>query len=229
MQKARKRGALWVRLADLARLVATAEGRAILWTRFAHRSEVHQTTGSTWEERYPALFDLAASLMPQARRVLSFGCSTGEELVTIRRRFPAAEIVGAEINGRSRRIARRRTAADSHIFVVDPSGIEGRFDCVFALAVLQREPHKIEELGVHDLSTHYPFGRFDAAVTDLVGRLERGGLLCVINAQYRVEDSSAAGDLEAIAGSPPTANPLFGPDGKRSAGRPAATIFRKRH
>lgn len=228
MRGARRRRAPWVRLLDFARLALTGEGRSILWTRFAHRGEVHQTTPSTWEERYPALFDLAASLAPDARRILSFGCSTGEELISLRRRFPAAQIVGAEINGRSRRIARRLTAGDPTIDVVEPRSIDGVFDCVFALAVLQREPHKIEALEVNDLTAYYPFARFDAVVTDLVSRLVSGGLLCIINAQYRVEDSSVATELEPVGGSPSTENPLFGPDGKRLPERTASTIFRKK-
>ena len=227
MKAARRRGALWVRPLDFARLALTGEGRSILWTRFAHRSEVHQTTPSTWGERYPALFDFAASLAPDPRRILSFGCSTGEELISLRRRFPAAEIVGAEINGRSRRIAGRLTAGDPKIHVVGPRSIDGVFDCVFALAVLQREPHKIEALEVNDLTAYYPFSKFDATLTELVNRLIKGGLLCVINAQYRAEDSSVAAELDPVDGAPPTENQLFGPDGKRVHTRNSSTIFRK--
>lgn len=224
----RRRGALWVRILDFARLAATGEGRGALWTRYAHRREVHQTTPYTHADRYPRLFDLAASLAPNARRILSFGCSTGEELLALRERFPGPEIVGAEINPRSRWIARRRVAHDARIVVVHPRCIDGIFDCVFALAVLQRQPHKVAEIGLENLSDHYPFSRFDSAVTGLVARLRSGGLLCVINAQYRVEDSSAAKQLEAVEGSPPTENQLFGPDGRLLKSGDAATIFRKR-
>ena len=93
-----------MRLFDTVRLVPSAEGRARLWTRILHGSRVHQTSPDTSEDRYPVLFDLASKLAPDAERILSFGCSTGEELQAIRRRFPDAEIVGAEINPRSRKI-----------------------------------------------------------------------------------------------------------------------------
>ena len=115
-------------------------------------NELHQTTSYTADNRYPELFDLAARLRPDAARILSFGCSTGEELVALRRRFSGAEIVGAEINSRSRRIATRHGAADLNMSVVRPGSDHGRFDLVFALAVLQREPHKIAEMEVDDLS-----------------------------------------------------------------------------
>lgn len=193
-----------------------------------HSGEVHQTTPFTAEDRYPALFDLAARLSPDARRVLSFGCSTGEELLALRRRFRSAEIIGTEINPRSRRIARRRIIGDSHLSVVPPRGLLGRFDLIFALAVFQREPHKVEEIGLEDISSHYPFARFDAAITELVERLNSGGLLCVSNAQYRVEDSSAVAALQPVEHSPDMEGPLFGPTGAKLDGSTAKTVFRKR-
>jgi SAM-dependent methyltransferase len=228
IKRARKREALWVRVLDAVRPALTAEGRGQLWTRIAHGPDVHQITPFTAEDRYPELFDLAAKLRPKARRILSFGCSTGEELIALRRRFPQAEIIGAEINGRSRRIAVRRVARDGNAAVVAPGEIKGSFGIVFALAVLQREPHKIAEMDVENLSSHYPFGRFDKTVSELVDCLEPGGLLCVIHAHYPIEAAAAFGKLEPVANSPLMEPPLFGRDGRRLADPVARTIFRKR-
>jgi SAM-dependent methyltransferase len=227
LMAARKRRALWVRVLDLGRTAATGEGRAMLWTRLVHRGDVHQTTPFTREDRYPELFDLAASLAPAATRILSFGCSTGAELVALRRRFPDSEIVGAEINPRSRGIAAARVRNDARTAVVSPGSVAGRFDAIFALAVLQREPHKMSAMGVEDLSAYYPFERFDGAVRWLDRLLVPGGLLCVANAHYRVEDSSVAPRLEPVPGSPAMAGPVFGPDGKRLSGPAGCTMFRK--
>jgi hypothetical protein len=213
---------------DFLRLLPTGEGRARLWTQLVHRGEVHQTTPETGEDRYPRLFDLAAKLKPGADRILSFGCSTGAELIAIRRRFPDSEIIGAEINPRSRRIAVRKIAGDERITVVPPSGIAGSFDLVFALAVLQREPHMIEEIGTEDLTARYPFDRFDKTVTKLVDRLEPGGVLCVTSSLYRIEDSSASINLEPVTESPEAPEPFFGRDGRRLKEASARTFFRKR-
>ena len=98
-----------------------------MWSRSVHARQIHQTAPYTWLDRYPELFDLAARLAPDARRILSFGCSTGEELVSLRRRFPEAEIVGAEINPRiARRSARSLTAADPRMDVIPPNGSRAR-------------------------------------------------------------------------------------------------------
>lgn len=212
---------------DFARHLPTSEGRARLWTRLIHRDEVHQTTPFTADDRYPELFDLAAGLAPKAKRILSFGCSTGEELVAIRRRFPAAEIVGAEINPRSRSIATRKVASHEAIKVVSPREIGGSFDLIFALAVLQREPHVVQETGTENLSARYPFDRFDRTVTELVDRLEAGGLLCVTSSLYRIEDSCAAAALEPLRESPEAPPPFFGRDGRRLMCASSRTFFRK--
>lgn len=217
-----------MRVFDGLRPILTMEGRGQLWTRIAHRGEVHQTTPYTAEDRYPELFDLAAKLRPDVRRILSFGCSTGEELVALRRRFPGAEIVGAEINSRSRRIAARRVALDDRAAVISPREISGSFDLIFALAVFQREPHKVVEMEIEDLSAYYPFERFERTVTELTHRLEPDGLMCVFHAHYPVEQTSAATQLEPIADSPWLQPPLFGRDSRRLPRTAARTIFRKR-
>lgn len=227
VKAARKRGAAWVRLVDFGRLLLSGAGRGELWTRIAHGGVLHQTSPQTSDDRYPELFDLAARIQPSAGRILSFGCSTGEELAALHRRFPSAEIVGVEINPRSRRTAARRFRGDSNVMVIDPSRIGGSFDIIFALAVLQREPHKVAETELENLSRHYPFERFDAAVRDLAARLRSGGLLVVTNAFYRVEDSSVARDFQPVAGSPAMDGLLFGPDSLRAPGATARTIFRK--
>ena len=227
LREARDRSPV-VRLLYAIRAFGRAEGRALLWTQFAHGGAVHQTSGTSWPERYPELFDLAAALAPDARRVLSFGCSSGEELEALRRRFPNAEIVGAEINPRLRRIALARMAGDERTSVVSPNATGGKFDVVFALAVLQRLPEQVGKRGINDLSDSYPFERFDSAIAGLAARILPGGLLCVMHAHYRVEDSSAAALFEVIAESPPMSHPLFGRDSRRlDPAAVARSIFRK--
>jgi SAM-dependent methyltransferase len=228
IRRGRKRGAWWAAIFDLVRPALSAEGRSLIWLRLVGGSEVHQTTAYTEPDRYPELMALAAKVHPGPSRILSFGCSTGEELVALRGYFPKAQIVGAEINARSRRIAARLVATDGDASVVAPDEIAGSFGVIFALAVLQREPHKVAEMGLGDLSGHYPFDRFEEAVSDLVGRLEPGGLLCVTNAHYPVEAASAASLLDAVQDSPRMEPPLFGADGRRLSHPAAHTIFRKR-
>jgi tRNA G46 methylase TrmB len=58
----------------------------------------HQGPNTTALNRYPEIFTAAAAAAPNAQRILSFGCSTGEECVTLASYFPSAQIVGTDIN-----------------------------------------------------------------------------------------------------------------------------------
>jgi len=107
--------------------------------------------------------------------------------------------------------------------------LQGPFDLVFALAVLQREPHKIAAMGVTDLSAHYPFARFDAAARELAQLLGSGGILCVSNMHYRIEDSAVADGLEPIPAAPVISGSIYSPDGKPIEHATARTMFRRRN
>jgi hypothetical protein len=105
---------------------------------------------------------------------------------------------------------------------------DGPFDAVLALAVLQREPHRIADSGIDDLSRTYPFTRFDEGLGSLVERLSPGGLLAIFHAHYRVEDSSVAASLTAIPSAPMLEGPLFDRASRRYAPTPpAASLFVK--
>jgi hypothetical protein len=215
LRAGRLRRARWVRLVDAIRQLRSPAGRGRVLTHLRHSRRLHQITEYTEAERYPLLFDLAHRLRPDAQRILSFGCSTGEELEAIRRRFPAAVIVGAEINPHSRRIARRKFAGDARVHVRTQVHSSEQFDIIFAMAVLQFKPHWIEDNRIEDLSPFYPFRRFEGEIARLAGLLKPNGLLCVMHAHYRVEDTAAASRLIAIDAAPLRKDDLFRPDGTR--------------
>lgn len=157
--------------------------------------------------------------MPPDARILSFGCSSGEELASLRRLMPTARLVGVEINSRARRLAAQRMRADP-LVAVTAHLPDGPFNAILALAVLQREPQRDADEGIDDLGHSYPFARFDDAVRALVDRLADGGVLAVYNAHYRIEDSSVVDLLSPIAGTPLLDGPLFDRRSRRYASTP---------
>jgi len=110
--------------------------KASRWSSSWYDSNPHylQPDHMTREERFPLIFDSAKKLKPDAKRVLSFGCSTGEECQALVKRFPDAEVIGLEIDNHSIQTARKRNKSEN-VFFHDEIGGTGTYDLVTALMV----------------------------------------------------------------------------------------------
>lgn len=118
--------------------VKDKEFRSVVLMQIYHPNRVQQTTQMTWYNRYPEVFQVCKGYFDEKDRkdiqILSYGCCTGEEVVTLRNYFPEASIVGAEINQRSLEICRERKLDDKIKFILSsPKNImeHGPYDAVF--------------------------------------------------------------------------------------------------
>ena len=120
-------------------------------------------------------------------RLLSFGCSTGEEIVTLRWFFPDAEIFGCDTEPDILKIAQGAVGHLAAIFKSDRDAIEARgpFDLINCSAVLCLNPPT-------DIAARFPSARFDEIVALLDGVLRPGGLIAITNASYRFAASPPA-------------------------------------
>lgn len=188
---------------------------------------------TTAEERYPEVFDALARLLAPvgAPRILSFGCSSGEEVPALRRRMPGARIVGLDLN---RRMIARARAADPHPhsdYRCDGAPRPGEtFDAVLAMAVFRHG-----ELELHrpdDCGRILPFARFADGLEMLDRHLAAGGWLALYNQQFRLADSPLAPryDTDPLRMPPAAAlRLLYGPDDRRiTDASETAVLFRKR-
>ncbi len=177
--------------------------RAMMFLKWSDPQRVHQTTPLTYMDRYPQIFAACRDLFADrpAIRILSFGCSTGEEVISLRRYFPDAHIVGAEINPESLALCLKQPVDDRMTFVVsDPATIsqQGPFDLIFCMAVLQRTPRSVETKRMPSLKKLYPFEKFDLQVRELDAYLREGGVLVIHHTQYFFRDSSVASKYETL-------------------------------
>lgn len=215
------------------RFCLSAEYRAIVSLRLFRSADVHQTTVLTGMDRYPQIFPVCRDYFAGRTdlRILSYGCATGEEVLTLRRYFSSGLIVGAEINPHSLSVARSRAVDDRMVFVEsDPALIRqhGPYDAIFCMAVLQRTPMRVAEAGIRDLRGIYPFDKYDAKVTELDSWLKKGGLLVVHNSQYSLADASVGSKYEPLEGARHILNPRprFDRDSRR-CDVPAYSVFVK--
>lgn len=141
----------------------------------------HQKSNRTSTNRYPLIFKKVQLYLKDVCSILSFGCSSGEETLSLRERFPDARIYGVDINTDMRQKAIKLTESDPNIFIVSLEECKTRkFDLITAMSVLCSHFHH---------SGGYTFDLFQNTVSELVQLLTPGtGHLLVYNSQYHVSD-----------------------------------------
>lgn len=185
----------FVSLARGIRYCLDARYRSEARLRRACAPELFQITGYTAPGRYPVLFAALARALGErtAPRLLSFGCSSGEEIESLRALLPGASFVGIDINAHSIALARRRLAgSDVRLIHAGRIGIlaEAPFDAIVCMAVLQRTElnHQRPPLCTPLLS----FATFDAMITEFDRELRTGGLLLLQHSNFRFTDTAVS-------------------------------------
>ena len=206
----------------LYKFVTDPDYRSVALLRLEKPNNLFQPYLNTWPDRYPPLFTFAREklgLDPQAR-ILSFGCSTGDEVFTLRQYLPQAFIKGVDINRRS--IAMCRTQLDrspdpkiSFEVAGSTSGEEtAYYDAIFCLAVLRHGD--LATSGAISSKQIIPFANFDSMVTDFARCLKIGGFLFIAHSNFRFCDSPISRCFEtAFSFAAPNADPrtpLYGID-----------------
>lgn len=187
----------------LIRICTDSDFRSIIFSLSLNSKNLHQTTSITFMNRYPYIFSACRDYFngKQDLKILSFGCSTGEEVLTLRNYFPTAHIVGAEINKHSLKICRTLPVDDKITFVYSkPVEIQkyGQYDAIFCMAVLQREPHVIAAKGISSLKKTYPFEKFEQKIIELDELLYPQGLMVIHYTQYSLLDTTVASKYKTL-------------------------------
>src|SRR5690242_1769793 len=149
---------------------------------------------ATWtsNNRYPAVFRTVQARVAerfggglgQARlKILSFGCSNGSELASLRCYFPEALLFGCDVNRAALRLASETLATDEAVLFEsseDSIAAHGPFDIILAMSVLCRFPESRRQ-DLTNLTLIYPFRNFERTAELLTANLRTGGLLCLYN------------------------------------------------
>lgn len=177
------------------RLYIDEKYRNWILLRLRNPFKLQQFSNYTQMNRYPLIFSACRDYFGNKSdlKILSYGCSTGEEVLTLREYFPNAFIVGAEINPQALakcgelEIDSRITFVHSSMNVIKRLG---PFDAIFCMAVLQRTPHRVIDENITNLGRIYPFSKFEAQIDELDQCLHNDGLLIIHHTQYLLADTS---------------------------------------
>jgi SAM-dependent methyltransferase len=223
---------------ELWRLAVDRPYRYTTWLRLTGRKGAFQPFNDTRENRYPKMFGFVQSKLgaDSALKILSFGCSTGEEVFSLRSYFSRAAIKGVDINPGNIAICRRRLKqirdAAISFELTDSMRAEpsGAYDAIFCMAVLRHGSLGLP--GVTRCDPLLQFEDFARMVADFARCLKPGGLLIIRHSNFRLCDTPVAGDFETIMSVPLAAaaqkTPLFGADNQLLRGvEYPDTVFRK--
>lgn len=164
-----------------------------------------QPSGHTVRDRYPRLFSFVRDRLAEVPvpRLLSYGCSTGEEVFTLKRYFPAAEITGIDINPRSieacrGKLARRNEPGIRFELAGTPNAEPDSFyDAIFCMAVLRHG--ELGESRAERCDHLIRFDDFETTVAGLCRVLKPGGYLLIRHSNFRFADTASAPEFDVIS------------------------------
>lgn len=134
-------------------------------------------------------------------RLLSFGCSSGEEAFTLLRYLPTARIDAIDLNARAIAAAQDRGArehCDRIVFARSgtPPANAPVYDAILCLSVLRHGD--LDALRPDICTALLPFARFDAVLTTLDAVLKPGGLLAIWASNFRFAEARIAPDYTPL-------------------------------
>lgn len=156
-----------------------------------------QKKTSTAPNRYPGIFRTVQShirethgpdLLGRHLKVLSFGCSMGMEVFSVRAYFPDSQIFACDRDPAALKIASKSLKNDPcHLFLSTPESISenGPYDLIFAMSVFCQYP---DSKKTDQLTSIYPFSLFEKLAGNLDENLKPGGMFCLINSNYLFRD-----------------------------------------
>ena len=189
-------------LAGGQREIKTSAGNIV-----SRGSEVvaHQQHNATEYNRYPKIFQRVGELCRigniQNGKILSYGCSTGEEALTLSNiYFPEFQITGVDISqsviDKANRLDFNRKKINFFVSDLDKIAENGPYDVIFAMSVFCMWP---QSQGVEDISSIYPFSRFEAGIEELDPQLRVGGFFVVANSNFDFRDTQVAANYKSIS------------------------------
>lgn len=163
---------------------------------------IFQEASTTELNRHPDIFSfLKVKYKDKNIKILSFGCSTGEECVSINKYLPNASILGIDINKKSLAKANQNNSNQNISYkYCEPNEISnlGEFDVVIAISVLCKHP---EAEYLNNLSKIYPFKRYEDMVHKLDSVLKEEGLLIIRSSNYIFSDTKTSKKYQLIKNS----------------------------
>jgi len=140
-----------------------------------------QTSNKTFLGRYWTEHSLLSRYLSNGKNIsiLSFGCSTGEELISLRTLFPSADLFGCDVDWHNLQAARALLGKEAVIFNSSDQGIShhGPYDIIVCNSVLLSPTTSVEGVGKRGIDPNL----WSDIISLLNESLNPGGILQIIN------------------------------------------------
>ncbi|MFM7022572.1 MAG: class I SAM-dependent methyltransferase [Flavobacteriales bacterium] len=164
-------------------MLSSSMHRGQLLARLKYRKHYHQLPNFTKDNRYPSLFHICKEYFKGKQvKILSFGCSTGEEVYSLHDYLPEATVVGVDISEYNLRECRKKEQKENLSFLhcLSETYLQSRdYDAVFCMAVLQHSDNQKAKM-----ATAYTFAQFEEQLLALDAKLKPGGLFFIANSDF---------------------------------------------
>ncbi len=159
-----------------------------------NKKQQKQISSYTKENRYPVLFQITKKYFETKNtkycdlKILSYGCSTGEEVKTLNDYLPGAKITGVDINKWCIKQAKKKYTNNNFTFTNNFDKIENeKFDAIFVLAVLQNTINRTAKNNT--VAQKFLFSDFNNEIVKLDKILKTGGLLIIDQTDFNFLDT----------------------------------------
>jgi cyclopropane fatty-acyl-phospholipid synthase-like methyltransferase len=180
--------------ANFFRLIVTnARVRSEFLTRLNYKGSHFQKSTYTAKNRSPLVFNECTKYLRSIPhpKLLSFGCSTGDEAFTLAEYMPNATITGIDINKWCiNQCIRKNRSEKLHFYhrLSDEFNLDSDFDAIFCIAVFQRD----ENRAFDQIINGFTFQQFEKEITLLDTKLKPGGLFIIHHSNFNFADTKIA-------------------------------------
>lgn len=132
------------------------------------------------------------------RRVLSYGCSVGDELISLIAMMPQIQLFGCDVSEAALSQAEAASSAfGARVFRSAPRHVRrhGPYDVILANSVFCRHPESTRVDSLHDL---FPFSSFEDGIGELLDVLAPGGIFQIVDSNYPISLLGEASSLVPI-------------------------------
>jgi 2-polyprenyl-3-methyl-5-hydroxy-6-metoxy-1,4-benzoquinol methylase len=172
--------------------------------RLRRPRNMFQYRSLTSMNRYPGIFAFLQKHLATVERprLLSFGCATGEEVFTLRRYFPRAELKGIDINAQNILACRAYLARnpDAGITFAQQDSAAGEepesYDAILCLAVFQHQ--SLQDPAILSCERYIRFEAFEATLVGLARCLKTGGFLALRHMDFQFLDTACSAGFRAV-------------------------------